>query len=78
MKRFKKECVQIGESVLSVQISDLDRIINAYEKRIKKSPEFVIKNFFEPWNSLPDKSSYTEKRRTEVEFAKINAFLIPN
>jgi hypothetical protein len=52
--------------------------LTAYDKRIKKSPEFVYKKFFEPWNSLSEKASYTEKRLTEVEFSKINAFLVPN
>ncbi len=58
MKRFKKETVQIGDAVLSVQMSDLQRIFKAYDKRIKRNPNFVYKNFFEPWNTLPSKASY--------------------
>jgi hypothetical protein len=42
--------------MLYVQLSDFKKIYNAYDKKIKKNLDLLEKQYFQPWNLVPQKA----------------------
>ena len=76
-RKFKKEKVQIGEGSLFVQLVDLTVIWEAFNSHIRKSPKYVPKRYYEPWDNLKQKEKSVQKRCTEVEIECLHLNILP-